>query len=253
MQQAAGMGDALLHQPGVRRHARGALEHAGKVEGRQVNRRRQFFQRGRFGQPRLQQLFGLAHRPVFHPRLGRHRQAGMAVEQGEHHLSPERLLMQRRLRPFQQMMQLLQPVKQLRVVQQGVVESGQVGAGQVQLFHQALDLLVVRVERTVAPPGIMAFVAVMHFVRVDQHQCAGASQVLCTAIAITLGAVHDHADHKTIMHMGHKAVFDVARGEQFDAVQRRRLPKVDGLTLLHIHYADSGLRLANHCGMRRSR
>jgi hypothetical protein len=90
-------------------------------------------------------------------------------------------------------------------VQQGVVERGQVGAGQVQFFQQAVDLRVVRVEGAVAPTGIMAFVAVMHFVRVDQHQRAGGRQVLSTAIAITLGAVHDHADHKTIMHMGHES------------------------------------------------
>ena len=223
------------------------------MERREIDRCCQLFQGGRFGETCLQQLLGLTYGTMFNARPGRHWQAGMAIEQRQHHLPPDRLLMQCRLRAFEQLVQLAQAAEQVRVVNQGVIEGRQVHARQSEFFQQAVQLRVVGIERPVAPAGLMAFVPVVHFVRIDQHQGAGASKMFSPAIAIALGTVHDHADHKTIMHVGYEAVFDVARGEQFDTCQRWRLPEPDRLTLLAAHYADPGLRAASHCGIRRSR
>ena len=44
LQQSSGMGDTLLHQPGVRWHAGGALKYAGKVEWRQIDCGGEFYQ-----------------------------------------------------------------------------------------------------------------------------------------------------------------------------------------------------------------
>ena len=177
----------------------------------------------------------------------------MAVKQGKHHLAPCRLLLQCGLWPFKQLMQLEQPAKQLAVVQQCVIEGRQVAGGQFQFFQQLLDLRIVRVKSPVTPTRIMAFVTIVHFVRVDQHQGAGGRQMLGAAIAITLGAFDNHADHKTIMHMGHEAVFDIARRQQLHTRQGRRLPEADRLTLFCVHYADSSRSAASHCGILRSR
>ena len=99
----------------------------------------------------------------------------------------------------------------------------------------------------------MALVTVVDFVRVDQHQRAGSGQMLGTAIAITLGAFDNHADYKAIMHMGHEAVFDIARRQQLHTCQGGRLPEADRLTLFQVHYADSSRSAASHWGILRSR
>ena len=127
------------------------------------------------------------------------------------------------------------------------------GGGQFQFFQQLLNLHVVRVKSPVTPARIMTFVTVMDFVRVDQHQRTGGSQMLGAAIAIALGAFEDHADHKTIMHMGHKAMFDITCRQQFDTRQGGCLPETDRLTLFYVHYADSSRSAASHCGILRSR
>ncbi|MCY1370362.1 hypothetical protein D9M69_574510 [compost metagenome] len=44
LQQRPRPGDALLHQPGVRRHTGGPAEHPGEMEWREIDRRRQRFQ-----------------------------------------------------------------------------------------------------------------------------------------------------------------------------------------------------------------
>ncbi|MMZ68984.1 hypothetical protein D1872_317390 [compost metagenome] len=88
----------------------------------------------------------------------------------------------------------------------------------------------------------------VQFIGVDQHQRAAAREVFGTAIAVTLGAGHDHADHIAVMHMRGEAMLDVARRQQLDPGQRRGLPEADRLALI----AHAGTR-ASHCGMRRSR
>ncbi|MNS96588.1 hypothetical protein D3C72_1308960 [compost metagenome] len=67
----------------------------------------------------------------------------------------------------------------------------------------------------------------VQFIGVDQHQRAAARQVFGAAIAITLGAGHDHADHIAVMHVRGETMIDVAGGQQLDPGQRRGLPEVD--------------------------
>ena len=138
-------------------------------------------------------------------------------------------------------------------MQQGIAECRQVGAGQSQFFEQALHLGVIGVKRTVTPAGIMTFVTVMNFIRVNQNQRTAGGKVFCAPIAITLSARHDHADHEAIVYVGHKTVLDVSRRQQFDARERRRLPEPNGLTLLTVHYVRPSRRPASHCGIRCSR
>jgi hypothetical protein len=88
----------------------------------------------------------------------------------------------------------------------------------------------------------------VQFVRIDQHQRAAAGQVFGAAIAITLGAGHDHADHITVVDVRGEAMLDVARRQQLDPGQRRGLPEADRLALIA-----HDVTRASHCGMRRSR
>ncbi len=101
-------------------------------------------------------------------------------------------------------MQLTEAVHQIRVAIQRGAERRQVVGRQFQLVQQRKNLPAVGIKRPVQPAVFRTLVAGVQFIRVDQHQCAAACQVFGAAIAVTLGAGHDHADHVAVMHMGAK-------------------------------------------------
>ncbi|MNV26350.1 hypothetical protein D3C71_1174690 [compost metagenome] len=161
----------------------------------------------------MQQFLGQAHGPVFlagFTGIGHRR---MTLQQRQHQFAPDRLLLQRGGGAFQQAMELAEAVHQILVAIQRGAEGRQVVGRQFEFGQQRGYLPAVRIKRPVKPAILGAFVAGVQFIGVDQHQRAAARQVFGAAIAITLGAGHDHADHIAVMHVRGETMIDVAGGQ----------------------------------------
>jgi hypothetical protein len=145
-------GQAPLLEPGVGRQAGGLAEHPGEVERRQVDRRRQRFERRWVGQLAFQQFAGAGHGQWLVAGGRGFSALPVSLHQRQHRLAPGGLLLQGTGASFGQLVQLAEGDRQGRVMDHAVLEARHAVAAQLQFVEHARDPRVLGVARGSATP-----------------------------------------------------------------------------------------------------